>query len=127
MKRTWFDKPILFPEFNDGCFTREEMTEEREKEWVEFCYDAYESDGFTPTFRTPYDDQLRHYKGMKFEVIGRVPNIKDDFENGEDLECLPMWKIKFENGEIMDAYPEEICLSETPEYKEKNKSAFVIQ
>ena len=122
-KRTWKDKSILFPEFNDGCFTRDDMSEDREKEWVDFCFDAYESDGFKKTFGTPsYED--RQYLGMKFEVIGRVPNIEDDFENGADLETLPMWNIRLEDGTEMAAYPEEICLSETPEYRKKNADYF---
>ncbi len=123
MKRTWADKPILFPEFNDGCFTREDMETDREKEWVEFCFDAYESDGFKKTFGTPYYDS-REYVGMKFTVLGRVPNIEDDFENGADLECQPLWNIKLENGVEMAAYPEEICLSETKEYMKKNAKYF---
>lgn len=124
MARTWFDRNTLFPEFNDGCFNREDMTEEREREWVDFCFDAYESDGFKSTFGTPYSGEKK-YVGMKFDVLGRVPDIKDDFENGADLECQPMWVIRLENGEEMAAYPEEICLSETPEYMEKNKLAFI--
>ena len=32
MKKTWADNPILFPEFNNECFTRDDMTEERERE-----------------------------------------------------------------------------------------------
>lgn len=123
MKRTWADKQTLFPEFNDGCFIRDDMTKEREKEWVDFCFDAYESDGFKPTFGTPYDGE-RRYVGMKFEVLRRVPNIEDDFENGADLECQPMWFIRLENGEEIAAYPEEICLSETQEYKKKNAKYF---
>ena len=120
MKRTWADKPILFPEFDssDEVFTREDMDEDREEEWVAFCFDAYEADGFKETFGTPYYDK-GEYDGMKFTVLGRVPNIKNDFENGADLECLPMWHIKLENGLEMDAYPEEICLSETDEYRKK--------
>lgn len=118
MKRTWADKPILFPEFDnsDEVFTREDMDEDREEEWVAFCFDAYEADGFKETFGTPYYEN-REYDGMKFTVLGRVPNIEDDFENGADLECLPMWRIKLENGLEMDAYPDEICLSETDEYR----------
>lgn len=126
MTRTWFDRNEYFPEFKDGTFTRDEMTEEREREWVDFCFEAYESDGFVPTFGTPYDDGLVEFKGMKYEVLSRVKEFKDD-PNGADLECLPMWNIRLENGKEIAAYPEEICLSETIEYKEKNKNAFISE
>ena len=112
--RKWTDRRQYFLEFEDHTFTRDNMSEEREKEWVEFCYEAYESDGFAETFGTPYNGE-RKYLGMKFEVLGRVPFIDDDSENGADLECLPMWKIKLENGDMMAAYPEEICLTEKDE------------
>ncbi len=115
--RTWFDMKTLFPEFKDGCFTRDDMTEEREKEWVEYCYDAYEADGFTETFHSMYD-QYKEYEGKSFKVVKRL-NDKD-----ADLESLPMWVIRFENGETIAAWPEEICLTETPEYKEKYKDVF---
>ena len=115
---TWFDRYKMFPEFLDECFTREDLSKEREKEWVNFCFEAYESDGFKKTFETPYTDKNK-YIGKKFKVVSRVPNIEDDFDNGADLECLPMWNIEFEDGEMINAYPEEICLSETPEYRKK--------
>lgn len=124
MNRTWFDKIELFPEFNDGCFIRDDMTKEREREWVDFCYEAYESDGFKDTFGTPYTGE-RKYVGMKFEVLGRVGEYPND-SKGAVLECLPMWNIRLEDGTEIAAYPEEICLSETPEYKKKNRKAFEI-
>jgi len=109
--RTWADSKRLFPEFNDHTFTRDDMSKEREKEWVDFCYEAYEADGFAETFGTPYSGE-RKYLGMKFDVLGRVPLIEDDFDNGAELECLPMWNIRFEDGTEMAAYPEEICNTE---------------
>ena len=126
MARTWFDRNKYFPEFKDETFIRDEMTEEREREWVDFCFEAYESDGFTPTFETPYDDELVEFNGMKYEVLSRVKEFKDD-PKGADLECLPMWNIRLENGKEIAACPEEICLSETIEYKKKNKNAFISE
>ena len=122
MSKTWFDRNTLFPEFLDGCFTREQMTEEREREWVDFCFEAYESDGFKDTFGTEYTGESSLI-GKKFKVISRVSVLSDDPE-GAELECLPMWNIEFEDGFTMAAYPEEICLSETQEYKKKNAKYF---
>lgn len=124
MSRTWLDKRTLFPEFDAGTFIREELLEGREREWVDFCFEAYESDGFKETFGTSYTGE-RKYVGMKFEVLGRVGEYPND-PKGADLECLPMWNIRLEDGTEMAAYPEEICLSETPEYREKNRKAFEI-
>lgn len=122
MSRTWFDIRTLFPEFDDGTFTREEMTEEREREWVDFCFEAYESDGFKETFGTPYTGEKK-YVGMKFEVLNRVNEYPND-PDGADLECLPMWNIRLEDGTEMAAYPEEICFSETSVYKTKYADVF---
>lgn len=119
MSRTWFDRNKYFPEFIGGTFTRDDMSCEREREWVDFCYEAYEADGFKETFGDEYTGD-REYRGKRFIVISRVA----EGEGGVDLESLPMWNIKFEDGTIIDAFPEEICLSETPEYKKRNAKAF---
>ena len=107
-KRTWTDAEKLFPELKaPNGLNRSNMTYEREKEWVDFCFEAYENDGFSETYEGPYD-QYEQYKGMKFTVDGRVSD-----ENGEvDLEVLPLWHITLENGEKITAFPEEICLTE---------------
>jgi len=125
MSRTWLDRNKYFPEFIGGTFTRDDMSREREREWVDFCYEAYEADGFKKTFGDEYTGD-REYRGKRFTVIGRVPEFGRgaNEEDGADLECLPMWNIKFEDGTIIAAYPEEICLSETPEYRKKNAEAF---
>lgn len=105
MGRTWKDVDVLFPEWKNADMSREKMTEEREREWVDFCFDAYENGGFAETFRTPYEGEAEHV-GEKFSVIGRVS------ENDADMECLPMWTILLESGKEIDAFPEEICLTE---------------
>ena len=96
--------------FGNGDRTRDNLSYEEEKAFVEDCFDTYEHIGFANTFGTPYDGE-RKYVGMKFAVLGRVRDIAVDI-NGADLECLPMWHIQFENGEVIAAYPEEICLAE---------------
>lgn len=107
MGRTWADRDKLFPEFLTKGFTRDDLTKEREKEFVNFCFEAYEADGFKDTFGTPYVGE-RNLVGKKFKVVGRT-GIYPDEANGADLECLPMWNIQFEDGMVMAAYPEEIC------------------
>ena len=90
--------------------TREDLCEDDERNYVNDCFDIYEQIGFASTYGTPYAGEEK-YDGMKFTVLGRVKDIKDD-DKGADLECLPMWNIRLENGETMAAYPEEICLAE---------------
>lgn len=94
----------------DGNKTRDNLDYEEEKAFVNDCFDTYEHIGFADTFGTSYDGE-RKYVGMKFTVLDRVKDIRED-ESGADLECLPMWNIQFENGDLMAAYPEEICLAE---------------
>ena len=96
--------------FDDGNRTRDNLSYEEEKSFVEDCFNTYEYIGFANTFGTPYDGE-RKYVGMKFTVLDRVKDITED-KNGTDLECLPMWNIQFENGDTIYAYPEEICLAE---------------
>ena len=84
---------------------RDDMTEERELEYVSDCFDAYEEDGFADTFGTPYCGE-KSLVGKKFVVVGRVS------QDEAELECLPMWNIQFEDGKQIAAYPEEIIKSE---------------
>lgn len=37
--------------------SREEMDTERERAFLKDCYDAYETDGFTDKFWTPFDTE----------------------------------------------------------------------
>ena len=99
--------------FDNPNKSREHLTEEEERAFVNDCYDTYEHIGFAETFGTPYTGE-KHLLGKNFTVIGRVMEYPED-KNGADLECLPMWKIRFEDGFEMVAYPEEICLEERKE------------
>ena len=77
--------------------------EDRWEEYIEDCFDMYETEGFTDTFNSPYE-QYRELNGMPFKVLRR-----GSVEDGWDIETLPAWKITFEDGLIIDAFPEEIC------------------
>lgn len=101
--------------FDNSYKSREHLTEEEERAFVNDCYDTYEHIGFTETFDTPYTDKEK-YKGMKFTVLDRVKEFSEETKKGNDLEVLPMWKIQFDNGDIIEAYPEEICLEERKEF-----------
>lgn len=107
---TWNEIRQKYGEFADPSFTRQDMCPEREREFVNDCFDAYESGGFADVFQSCWAEKV--YNGMKFEVVGRIPEYNGGNQYGADLECLPMWKIRLENGELLDAYPEEICLDE---------------
>lgn len=108
--RTWAERNELFPEWKDEYFTREQMTEERELEWVEYCFEAYEADGFAETYHTPFK-QYEEFEGKPFTVVKRLN------EYDADLCSLPMWIIKFEDGNTLAAWPEEICNTERKKYE----------
>lgn len=95
---------------------REDMSFERECEFVKDCFAAYEAAGFADTFSATYGGAFgsrdEECDGKKFIVVRRVPRLDEDKENGADLECLPMWRIRFKDGTEMDTFPAEICLSE---------------
>ena len=97
--------------FNNPTKTRDDLSEDEERNFVNECFDIYEHIGLVKSFDTPYTDK-ENYIGMKFSVVSRVKEIKDDENEGIALECLPMWNIRFENGDEISAYPEEICLAE---------------
>lgn len=92
---TWDEMKHKYPE------DRNEMSEERETEFVNDCFLCYERDGFAKKFWSQGGD-YKEKIGQKFEVIGRS-TTKD-----ADLCCLPMWNIKFADGTIISAYPDEI-------------------
>ena len=78
------------------------MTVEREREFVNDCFDAYETtDKLADTFWTPFDS-YRDKIGQTFEVIRRVD------EQDCDLCALPQWHIILADGTEIEAYPEEI-------------------
>ena len=96
---TWKEMNVKYPE------RRYEMTKDREREFVNDCFELYEKEGFSKKFWSMGLD-YEQYIGKSFEVIGRTT------EKDADLECLPMWKIRFDDGFEMDAYPDEIIPSE---------------
>ena len=96
--------------FNSLNKTRDDLSKDEERSFVNDCYETYEHIGFADTFGTPYTGEKKYF-GMKFVVLGRVKELTLD-KDGADLECLPMWNIRLENGDTIAAYPEEICLAE---------------
>ena len=102
---TWQEMRIKYPEYMD------EMSREREEEFVNDCFDIYENtEKLADTFWTPftgYEDKI----GQSFSVLRRV-DIQDC-----DLCVLPQWHIMLEDGTEIDAYPEEIYAREMV-YKE---------
>lgn len=96
---TWEELYEKYPE------DRDKMSVQREREFVNHCFDLYEKEGFSEKFWTPYEGEAEHI-GKKFKVIGRCP------EERNDLEVLPLWDIELEDGTQLTAYPEEIIPSE---------------
>ena len=88
--------------------SRDQMTEDEERAWVDHLFDEYEKAGFSEVFHTPYE-QYKERIGQKYQVIGRCT------EQDCDLECLPMWKIRFEDGVETCAHEVEICKLEQME------------
>lgn len=82
--------------------SRENMTVEEERMFVEYWFNNYEETGFLEKFHQVYDE-TDDFNNKPFKVLSRC-------KEGEwNLECLPAWNIKFENGDTLEAYPEEIC------------------
>ncbi len=100
---TWDELNEKYPE------ARDEMSVDRERDFLKDLYDTYETVGFVNNFWTPFDlnDEDKSYVGKSFKVIGRCEEGKE-----WDLESLPAWKIEFEDGYKMNAYPEEIYLND---------------
>lgn len=98
---TWDEINQKFPE------DQYSMDLERNRDFIQACFEAYETEGFSDRFWTPFDfvsDEIKNHVGQHFRVIGRC-------QEGEqyDLNSLPAWYIEFEDGFRADAYPEEIC------------------
>ena len=99
---TWEELKRKYPEYRD------EMSEEREREFVKDCFDCYEAEGIAKKFWSSGGD-YRQYHGEPFEVVRRAPEYpKADDPHAADLECLPMWVIRFADGKEISAYPDEI-------------------
>ena len=92
---TWEDMRVKYPEY------REEMTEEREREFINDCFNMYEKEGFAKVFWSQGSD-YKEYHNKPFKVLGRTT------EQEADIECLPMWNIQFQDGFTTSAYPDEI-------------------
>lgn len=93
---TWHEIAIKYPDYWD------DMTAERKREYVNDCFDIYEStEKLADTFWTPYDS-YQDKIGQTFEVVRRLD------EKSCDLCTLPMWRIMLADGTELDAYPEEI-------------------
>ena len=99
MSITWNEMKTKYPE------DRNDMTREKEKQFVADCFECYEQEGFAKKFWSPYSDYKTRI-GQNFEVIKRCTT------EDSDLSRLPMWRIKFTDGTIIKAYPEEIIPSE---------------
>ena len=82
MSITWDEIDNKYPE------DRDEMSEEREKAYVNDCFDCYEHEGFSKKFWSPFGDYKERI-GQHFTVVERC-STKDS-----DLSALPMWNIKF--------------------------------
>ena len=99
---TWDEMKTKYPEY------RNQMSEEREKDFVADCFECYEKEGFSKKFWSPFGD-YKDRIGQKFVVVGRCTT------KNSDLSALPMWNIKFADGVIIGAYPEEIIVREMKE------------
>lgn len=84
---------------------RDSMTQDEEESFVNDCFDAYEQEGFSSVFWSPYSDYSSH-NGERFTVLRRCTT--HDF----DLCVLPLWDIQYADGTLSSAYPEEIVLRE---------------
>ncbi len=87
---------------------REEMPDERAREFVNDCFALYEQEGFADRFWSPYGDYKERF-GEPFTVVERCT------EENCHLDVLPLWNIRFEDGTVIGAYPEEIVPSEMKE------------
>lgn len=97
---------MTFAEFEEKYKGFDVMTASFEDElsYRQDAFDMYETEGFTDTFETPYEE-CSEYNGQKYEIVRR-----SNYEIGDcDMECLPQWIIKFEDGKEINAYPEDIC------------------
>lgn len=99
-------KPMSVEEFDakwGETPNRDKMDFETELEFIEDCFNMYETSGFSATYHTIYKEESE-FNGVAFQVIGRA-----SYKDGDcDFEQLPMWHIEFEDGTKYMAFPEEI-------------------
>lgn len=92
----WDELNDKYPEYRD------EMSLEKEREFVDACFDGYEkSEKLADTFWTPFDG-FQDKIGQTFAILRRCS------EDECDLCALPQWHIMLEDGTELAAYPEEI-------------------
>ena len=98
---TWDELDKKYPE------TRSNKSEDREKEFVNDCFNCYEQEGFAKKFWSPsFFDSYKERIGQRFKVIVRCTTEE------ADLASLPRWNIEFSDGTVIEAYPEDIIPSE---------------
>lgn len=99
MIKTWDD----FKEKYDKYDYRENMSKEREREYVNDLFSVYENEGFNKVFWSPYNNEGEEkYYGKTFKVLGRCPETRNN------LSLLPLWDIEFEDGKQLTVEPCEI-------------------
>ena len=93
-------------EFNKKWAGRivDDMSEEELIDFKNDCFEVFETDGFSETFHSPYDDSTYNHNGKPFKVLRRATV-------GEvEIEVMPVWVVEFEGEpEPFWCYPEEIC------------------
>ena len=99
MIKTWDE----FKEKYDKYDYRENMSKEREREYVNDLFSVYENEGFNKVFWSPYSNEGEmQYYGKPFKVLGRCPETRNN------LSLLPLWDIEFEDGKQLTVEPCEI-------------------
>lgn len=89
MSITWDEIKIKYSK------DRNQMSEDREREFINDCFDCYEQEGFAKRFWSPFGD-YKDRIGQTFKVINRCS------EKDSDLSSLPMWNIQFDVTECCD-------------------------
>ena len=88
-----------------------DMEDDELREYKNDCFLAYETEGFSKKFHSPYDDEGYAHNGKPFKVMRRAK------ESEADLEAMPLWAVKFEGErKYYFCYPEEICVGEEENY-----------
>lgn len=99
MIKTWDE----FKEKYDKYDYRENMSKEKEREYVNDLFSVYENEGFNKVFWSPYNNEGEEkYYGKTFKVLGRCPETRNN------LSLLPLWDIEFEDGKQLTVEPCEI-------------------
>jgi hypothetical protein len=108
-----FDKVPVREKMTDEKFNEkwgdvnvDDLPDEKFEEFKNDCFLLYETNGFSKTFHSPYDDEGEH-NGKPFKVVRRATAEECD------IEAMPIWVVEFEGeSEPCYCYPEEICVAE---------------